>query len=462
MSDKTRTKEITGIYDGPLLPVIIKLALPIYLGSLSQILYNIVDGFWVGLIDKSNPSYLGSIGIIFPIYFVIVGMSQGVIAGTSSLVARAIGEKNKKVLNTTAESALFIAVCMSILLSAFLYFFLPQIIALLGAKGEYYTHSKDYLTYLAPIGPLLFLTVVFVGILQGEGLMVYVMISMMTGFVINIIIDPVFIFTFHLKVKGAAIASCISQLISLLFVISVFVRKKNRIDIEWKWKNIDYKTILNIIKVGVPRALTQFILALSFIIFNKIIIDIHKDYVTAFSIYGRFEYIIYSPMIALAVAVLTIVGQNAGRGNLIRIKKCYFTALGAVSAVTIFLVVVFIVTGPFIFSQFSDVNEIVGISVLLTRAASFSLVFVAVTIIAQSLFLAVGHGVPAFLISFSRLFIMIVPLIIVNVYIFEMGIKGFIIGVVAGNFISAAIVWIWTLSFLRRLEAGRIKVAKTG
>jgi Na+-driven multidrug efflux pump len=109
-------KEINGMFDGPIFKVLVKLALPIFFGMIFQILYGIVDTMWISRIDLNDPSYVGGVGIIFPLFFLVIALGSGILIGMSSLVARAIGEKNQYVINRTAESGLVVGLFLTTLL----------------------------------------------------------------------------------------------------------------------------------------------------------------------------------------------------------------------------------------------------------------------------------------------------------------------------------------------------------
>lgn len=138
MNKETKINNIPGIFEGSIRPVIIKLSLPIFLGMIVQVVYNVTDTFWVARIDLADPSYMGGTAIVFPLLFFFMALGNGLQVGISSLVARAIGENNSKILNTTAESGLLIWFLLSIFALGITLPFSSQILTALGAKGEYY------------------------------------------------------------------------------------------------------------------------------------------------------------------------------------------------------------------------------------------------------------------------------------------------------------------------------------
>ena len=164
-SDHKKNQE--AILNGPVFKTLVKLTFPIFTGMIFQLLYAIVDMIWISRIDLNDPSYVGGVGLIFPLLFLAVAFGSGMLIGVGSLVARSIGEKNQDVLNRTAESGFFIAGSISIVIIAAGYLFDDRIIFFLGGRGDYYIHAIEYFRYIIPAAALMITGNVILGILQG-------------------------------------------------------------------------------------------------------------------------------------------------------------------------------------------------------------------------------------------------------------------------------------------------------
>ena len=454
-------KEIKGMFEGPILKILVSLAFPIFAGMMFQILYTIVDTIWISRIDLNDPSYVGGTGLVFPLLFLVIAICSGILIGTSSLVARSIGKKDHSVLNSTAESGLIIALVMGFLFVLFGYIFAKQLVRALGASGDYYTHALEYFRYLLPGSLILFLLHVFNGILQGEGLMKPVMISMIIATIMNIILDPVFIFLLKLGVRGAAIATVISQAIALIYIIRIFLMKKTLVQVEWKLKNIDFGIIKQIVSVGFPQTAGQFTMAVSFLFFNRIVVSIDELALTAFSICGRFDQIIIFPILAIASALVTMIGQNYGRKNFDRVGKIWRTGLLLTVGVVIFLAAVMITIAPHVYPFFSAVDKVVWYAVLQTRIMEFTFVFAGIGILARSAFQAVGKPVPAFIITVLRLAGIAIPMAYFYVRVLDLGIYGVWFGIITGNVIGAVLALILIKNTMKKLMPVNRKTGNT-
>jgi putative MATE family efflux protein len=454
-------KEIPGMFNGPILKLLVKLSFPIFFGMVFQILYNIVDTIWISRIDLNDPSYVGGVGIVFPIIFLIIAFASGLMVGTSSLVARSIGEQNRYALDRTAESGLFIGIVLAALLLAFGYIFDKKLLRLLGAEGDYFVHGLEYLRFMLPAGALMVISHVFAGILMGEGLMKPIMFAMMIATLTNIILDPIFIFPLGMGVQGAALATAIAQIVPFIYVIYLFRKKKTIVPVALKPKNVNGSIIRQIVAVGFPQSAGQITMAVSFLFFNRLVISIDPLALTAFSICGRFDYIMIVPIMAIGATLLTMIGQNFGRGNYERMLEILKTGLFAMIVVTIGLATVLIVFAPKIYPFFSNVDGVVDYAVRQTRIVEYSFMLAGVALIAQSSFQAIGRALPGLGITIIRLIGVAVPVAYFYVRVMDLGIYGVWLGVITGNVVAAAVGSIWVLQRYRSFISGK-RVPKPG
>ncbi len=432
--------ELQGMFDGPILPLLIRLSLPILAGMFFQLLYNIVDTWFVSRIDLLDPSYVGGVGLIFPLIFLFIALGNGLMVGVNSLVARAIGEKNSDVLDRAAESGFFIGLILTILSVGAVFLFGGNFVMRLGAEGDYYIHGWNYLKHITPAAPFIFFGNVFIGILQGEGQMKKVMNAMILGTVINIVLDPVFIFLLNMDVRGAALATVLGQAGSFVYVLSVFLKQQSSIRIHWKISNISRSIMGNIISIGLPQSMAMILMAVSFIFFNQLVISIDPLALTAFSLFGRFEQLVLMPSFALSAAVITIVGQNAARGLYDRswdvMKRAYVSG----TVVIILLAGAMVLAAPSIYPRFSKLEQVVDYAVRQTYTQEFFYLFALLGITNRSFFQAVGHPLPALFLTLLRTILLSLPLSYLYVRGFGMGVEGVWWGLNTGSLISALFV----------------------
>ncbi len=460
MSD-SQQHEIPGMFAGSITRVIIKLALPIVLGGLFQIAYNITDTLWVSWIDKSDSSYIAATGLIFPVIMLAMAFSNGLSVGLSSLVARAIGERNTGLLGKVAESGFFIAGLVSLVMVAGCYLGIDQILSALGASGILLERSRDYFLYLIPCCTFIFFTAVLSGILQGEGKMMNLMISMVIGTVCNIVFDPLFIFTFGMGIKGAALATTLSQGIGMAYLLTVFARGQSAVRIEWKAANVRLATMGQIVGVGFPSALSQILLSVYIVFFNRLILSVSEYAFTAFTLYGRMEGLVFMPLFGISAALVTMVGQNGGRGLFPRVRKIWHRAALLGTVVTGALSVVFWIVSPYIYPLFNSVPEVLSYANSITGILLISMTLGNVGITAPSIYQGLGHPVPSIVISFCRMFVFILPIAYAVSAIWPANLLALCLALLAGNVCAVVMIYVWMAISLRRLESGKLKVITT-
>jgi putative MATE family efflux protein len=454
-------KDVPGMFEGGMSKLLVRLSLPMLTGMVVQLFYNITDTVFISLIDKSDPSFIGGTGLVFPLIFLIIALAAGLMTGVGSVVARAIGEHRQDVLNKAAESALVLGLALGALILVAGVAFAGPLVRLLGAQGDYYRHGLDYFRWMVPFGALMIVVHSVAGVFQGEGQMKRIMVGMMIGTVVNVALDPLFIFVLKGGVQGAAIASVVGQLAALVYLLWALNQRGKANQIKWKFSNSSLALMKKIAVIGFPMAMAQMAMAIGLTLFNRIIVTIDTDAMTAFSLVGRLDQAVLMPIFALSSAMITVVGQNAGRGNFARVRQAWTHGIVMSGALVFVLALLHIVLAPSIYPLFTEVPAVIRYSVLQTRILEFSFLLAAVGIIGRAVFQAIGFPVPALILTIIRTLAIGVPAAALYAYVFKMGIAGVYLGVLTGNVLTAGVGIYWVHSTLKRLEQGTLKVAST-
>jgi putative MATE family efflux protein len=455
-------KDLPGMFEGNMYKLLIRLSLPILTGMAVQILYTVADTFFISLIDKTDPSYIGGTGLVFPLMFLSMSIASGIMTGVGSVVARAIGEKNRDSLNKAAESSLIMGAVLAIGIMAGIFWGGESLVKMLGATGNYYQHGLTYLLYSIPFMGTMIVIHAIGGIFQGEGKMKYIMIAMLIGTMCNLVLDPIFILWLKLGVKGAALASDVGQIVSFIYALVVLGSKENLVSMEWKLKNIDIKLIRDIAIIGFPMALGQMAMALSIMLFNRMLITIDQQAMAAFTLVGRFDQGVLMPVFALSSAMITVVGQNVGRGNMKRIRVAWKSGVVLSGGVVLFLATAHILLAPVLYRIFSDVPQVLHYCILQTRILEYTFLFAVIGIIGRSVFQAIGYPIPALILTIVRTLAIGFPLAYIFVYHFNLHTKGVYFGMIIGNTSTAVIGLLWIASVIKRLENGTLKAVAVG
>ena len=303
----------------PLFRLIMSMALPAMFSMLVQALYNIVDSIFVSM---KGEAALGAVNLAFPMQFLMTSVAVGTGIGINSLVSRRLGEGRKQEADKTATYSLMLGIFSWLIFLLLGIFAVHPLISVFTNDPETYQYSVEYLSIVFIFSIGIFVEVNIEKTLQGTGNTVFPMAFQLVGAITNIILDPIFIFTFDLGVKGAAIATIIGQIFSMIFALLVLFIRKNGIKVDFSFfKKIDWKVIVDVYRVGLPSIVMQSIG--SFMIFglNLILTGFSITAVNVLGVYYKLQSFIFMPVFGLTHGVMPIMGYNYGAKNKDRLMK---------------------------------------------------------------------------------------------------------------------------------------------
>ncbi len=390
---------------------IIKLALPAILGFVVMAVYNVVDTLFVSWWSYEG---IAATQVVFPIMMVssALGLTFGI--GAGSYISRLLGEENKKRANAVLSTSLYTSLIIAVLYVALLLPNLRAIVISFGAVDNIVNLSVDYGFYIV-IGALFIIpSMVFNNSLRAEGSAKYSMIGMAIGAVVNIILDPIFIFSLDLGVKGAAMATALSQLVSVLVLYAFYLRKKSMINLHFKYFKFDLVIYKEVFKVGLPTFFRQILFAFSMALLNNSAGAMGGDYLlSAMGIGIKVSSMVGYFIFGMGQGLQPVVGYNFGAKNLERVfsaqkngmKQTFFGSLVGVIILLVF-------TGP-ILRFFTDEVEVLEYGYMLMRLFSIALLFMAVSNTVAVVFQALGYGKASLFFSVLRQGILLIPAILI-------------------------------------------------
>ncbi|MFW6182097.1 MAG: MATE family efflux transporter, partial [Spirochaetota bacterium] len=237
--------------------------------------------------------------------------------------------------------------------------------------------------------------------------------------------------------------------LSYFYLVRVFLSKKTSIRIQWRLRNVDLGVMGRIAAVGFPQAAGLITMSVSFMFFNLLVVSIDRLALTAFALCLRFDQVMIVPLMAIGSALITMIGQNYGRGNHRRVLHIWRTGTLVGMGTSALLGAVLFTFAPRIFPFFTDVEEVVGYAVLQLRIVVLSFIGAAVVVVGRSAFQAVGRPLPGLIVTALRLALIALPTAYLLVHVLGMGMYGVWLGMVAGNLLSAAAAFAWVRGRLR-------------
>tara|TARA_Y100000746_G_scaffold91806_1_gene78035 strand:- start:3289 stop:4680 length:1392 start_codon:yes stop_codon:yes gene_type:complete len=401
------------------------LAVPIMFGMGIHTLYNIVDMLFIG---RLGGDAIAGVAFNMPIFFLMLGLTMGLGSGVTASIARLIGQKNKSGADNSAEHAIAMAACISGVFTLLGLYYGKDILAIFGAEGNILTLGWDYLSMIVLGLPFMVFSGFFRSILAGEGDMKFPMMVAGLGTILNIILDPIFIFNLEdygniglgMGVKGAALATVVSQLsVFLIFIYMLFIKEHAYISFNLKAFSPSKIILWDIVKVGLPASLSMIIMAVGQGVFNKILIQYSSQTVAAYQVAGRLDMLIFLPIFAIAGAMTTLVGMFYGAKEIRALNQ--IIRYGILSAFLITLVSsTFVYLFADIFSSwFTKDQEIIDVSVGFLRLLSLIYPLVAIAITSGRVMQGLGKGLPVLIITIIRVLGISAPLAIYFSFILE-------------------------------------------
>ena len=444
---------------------ILSLAVPIMLGMGIHTLYNLADMYFIG---KLGGQEIAAVAFNMPIFFLILGLTMGLGSGVTASVARYIGQKDKIKADHCAEHAIIIAFFISIIFTSLGLIFGKSILIFLGAKDFILTQAWDYLFYITLGLPFMVFSAFFRSVLAGEGDMKFPMIVAGLGTILNIILDPIFIFDLkdyggfglNLGVRGAALATVVSQLFTFtIFVFMLFVKKYSYINYNIKKFKPSKLIFMDIVKVGVPASLSMVIMALGQAVFNKILILYSAQTVAAYQVAGRIDMLIFLPIFAIAGAMTTLVGMFYGANKIKELN--YIIKYGLVSSfiITIFSSAVIYKFAYKLSSFFTNDRQVIDVSVGFLQLLCYIYPFIAIAITSGRIMQGLGKGIPVLLITLVRVVVISAPLGLYFTYILNKPVEWNWYAMMISAFLAFILAISWVRYELKKINLNKESIA---
>ena len=402
--------------NGKIHVIIPKLALPTMVSMLINSFYNMVDTYFVSRISSEATA---AAGVNFSLMSIImsIGMAFGV--GASSYISRLLGAKRDEEASRTISSAFFLSISIGILLMSFGFAFMRQLVVFMGATPDIIKYSMDYASYILYAAPFMAGSFVLNQGLRAEGSPLFSMLGMAAGGVLNIILDPIFIFVFGWGVAGASAATALSQVFSFLILLSPFVTKRSLLRLGFKLFTPTKSIILEISKMGFPTLIRSGLMTVSSIVTNNVAGGFSTYALAAISVVNRLMMFIGSALIGFGQGFQPVAGYNWGAKRYDRVLKSFrFTSIVGVVGISV-LCSIMAIFAPNIMGAFSDNNEVISLGVFSIRLNCLVMPAHAWVIAINMLFQAMGRGTSAAILSLSRQGICLIPSVIVMSLVFE-------------------------------------------
>lgn len=395
----------------PVNRLLITMSLPMVISMLVQALYNIVDSVFVAQI---NEAALTAVSMAFPIQNLMIAVAAGTGTGVNALLSKSLGEKNKRMVDDTANMGVFLALC-SYAVFAIIGIFLSRIyFAAQISDAQIIEYGDEYMSVICLFSFGLFGQIITERLLQATGRTIFTMFTQGIGAIINIILDPILIFGLlglpAMGVTGAAAATVIGQIIAAIlgFVCNAVYNHDITLSIKGIF-TIDTTVISKVYRVGIPSIIMQSITSVMTFSLNKILAEFSSTAVAVFGVYYKLNSFILMPVFGMNNGLVPILSYNYGARKPDRIKKTIKLGMKYAVAIMIFGLLLFELFPSGLLGIFDASQEMLSIGCVALRIIASSFVFAGVAIICSTVFQAIGNPLHSLIMSVCRQLLVIVP-----------------------------------------------------
>ena len=446
------------LLQGPVGKTLISLAMPMAFGIAAIILFTVVDTFYVGRLGAEQ---LAAMGFTFPISYIVMSIAMGLSVGTSSTIARAIGEGHQLKVQRLATDGLGLAFVIVTCFSLIGLTNLNTIFSMIGAKGEILELISDYMIpWCLGVG-LLVIPMVGNGALRATGDTKTPATIMVIAGIVNIVLDPFLIFGIgpfpRLELQGAALATVVSWGVTFTASLWILGKREGMIRLPIFDPKHTFDSWKQILHIGVPAAGANMMEPLSMAVITRMISEYGKEAVAAFGVGGRLEALSLIGIWALSMAMTPFVGQNFGAGNCDRVRAAlrFGVKFSLVWGGVTFTVLYFL--SGIIAPIFNDNKAVIASIILFLQIIPISYAMYGISTLVNSTFNALGKPLQASLVIILHLFVFVLPLAYLGSKVY--GLKGIFVGIAVGNAAVGIIAYLMVQKFLLRIETdGQSKV----
>ena len=446
MNNQKQKMELLG--NAPISKALLAMGIPTMLGMLINALYNLADAYFVSGLGESQ---MGAISIVYPLGQVVVGLGLLFGNGAASYISRLLGQGKNEQANKVASTSLYCSLSTGTLLILFCFVFLKPILTLLGATESILPYAITYARIYIISCIFNVFNVTMNNLVTSEGAAKTTMCALLAGAILNIVLDPIFIYTFELGVAGAAIATAISQIVSTLVYLHYLSTKKSLFRFHWKDCFFSRKIFSEIFKIGIPTLVFQLLTSLSISLINNTSSNYGDAAIAGMGVVTRLVSMGSLTVFGFMKGFQPIAGYSYGAGKYRRLRQAIRTSILWSTLFCIAIGFAFFLFPTQILSQFTTGNvEMIQIGARSLRVNGITFMLFGYYTVYSSLFLALGKGKEGFLLGACRQGICFVPVILILPSIW--GVKGILYAQPIADVLSFLITLFMAFSLHKQLN----------
>ena len=412
MASKEKREKIFSSY--PIPKAVAALAIPSVLSSIVNVIYNMADTYFVSLMKDTDATAAVSLTMPVFLFFVAFGNIFGV--GGSAYISRSMGEGRKDKVKKISSFAVFSSISSGVILMVLILSLIkPMIVALGSTTDTISDYAYGYLKYIALGGPVIVTSITASNLVRGEGAAKESMTGMMIGTITNIILDPIMILTLHMGVAGAAIATVIGNIASVIYYAVYLMRGNSILSCNPKRFAVNDGIARNVIPIGIPAAINNLLMSFSNIILNNFIKDYGEAAIAALGIAMKVNMLIAFVQMGIGIGIQPLIGYSYGAKNMQRLKKAMGFTMLCTAIIGSVLTVIYIIFSSQIINTFNGEGnpQVTEYGVKILRALMISGPFLGIMFTFNFAFQGMGKSIPSLILSLGRQGLVFLPLLII-------------------------------------------------
>jgi len=433
-----------------------KLSIPATIGMMVNALYNVVDTIYIG--RGVGALAIGGLTISFPFQMIVMAIGMTIGVGSASVISRNLGSGNREKAYRAAGTALSVSVLIGLIIMIGGTVFLDNILRLFGASDTLLGYARSYLSVILLGVPLISFSMTSNNLVRAEGKAMIAMISMLIGTVMNIILDPIFIFVFQMGIKGAAIATVISQGLSFIFLFYFFVSGRSSLKIKTSYLIPNFILFKEMVLIGLPAFIRQAGGSVLAVIMNNVLLVYGGDLaIASYGVLNRLLMFILMPIFGVVQGFQPIAGYNYGAEKFDRVQNSIKLSIIITTSMATISFLAGILFPEFFINLFTTDEKLISLSVNGLRRVILFIPLIGVQIIGAAFFQSVGKALPSLILGMSRQIIFLIPFVLIFPYF--MGLNGIWLSFPAADIGATLVTLAWLLKELKSL--GILHLEKT-
>ena len=431
--------------------LLVNLSLPATIGMMVNALYNLVDTIFVG--RGVGAIAIGGLTIAFPIQMVIMAFAQMIGIGAASAISRSLGAKDLEKADYAAGNSFLCVIVLSSIIATIGLIFTEPMLRIFGSTETILPYAKDYITIILWGSIFFSFAMSSNNLIRAEGNAKVAMVSMLIGAILNMILDPIFIFIFKLGIKGAALATIISQFISFLYILTYLYSGKSALKIKLHHLKPKIHIIVEILTVGSAAFFRQVTGSVVAIVVNNSLRIFGGDIALIIvGILHRVTMFVFMPLFGVIQGMQPIVGFNYGAKKLDRVKEAIKLSLITTIVIAIFGWLIAELFPFAIISIFTHDAEVIEKGSNIIRIVLSMIPVIGIQIVGAALFQSLGKAVPSLILSLLRQVLLFIPLVIILPRVFNLGLLGIWLAYPAADILSVILTALFLRSELKKMS----------